>query len=404
MKIVHINFSDSGGGAAQAVLRLHKELLKKNIESYILVREKLTNNSNIIGPTNKFDLIMIKIKKKISRNLKFFFKTKNKNTHSINLISSGILKQINDLRPDYVNLHWIGNETVSIKEISKIKSRIVWTLHDMWPFCGAEHYTDDNRYVEGYNNLNRPNYEKKLDINKYVWLQKKKYFNNIEKVVCTSDWMLKKASESLLFKKKKIKKIPLSLNESFWCPINKEVARKILSINKNKLTICFGAENYFKNDRKGFNIFKDAIDNLDTKINLQIILFGEDKKFFFKNKDIQTINLGVIKDELTMKIIFSASDFVIMPSKIEAFGQVALESLFCGTPCIILKGTAMEEIIHHKKNGFICSGIENLDLKEGIHWCINNYKIFNRSQISEEISKKYSTKILIDDYINFLIK
>ena len=35
----------------------------------------------------------------------------------------------------------------------------------MWPFCGAEHYTNDNRYVEGYTRLNRPIYEKKLDIN-----------------------------------------------------------------------------------------------------------------------------------------------------------------------------------------------------------------------------------------------
>ena len=33
MKILHLNFSDSGGGAAQAVLRLHNELLNKNIES-----------------------------------------------------------------------------------------------------------------------------------------------------------------------------------------------------------------------------------------------------------------------------------------------------------------------------------------------------------------------------------
>ena len=63
MKILHINFSDSGGGAAQAVLRLHNELLNKNIESYIFVREKLTNNKNIVGPIKKIDLITINIKK-----------------------------------------------------------------------------------------------------------------------------------------------------------------------------------------------------------------------------------------------------------------------------------------------------------------------------------------------------
>ena len=65
MKILHINFSDSGGGAAQAVLRLHNELLNKNIESYIFVREKLTNNKNIVGPIKKIDLITINIKKRL---------------------------------------------------------------------------------------------------------------------------------------------------------------------------------------------------------------------------------------------------------------------------------------------------------------------------------------------------
>ena len=37
----------------------------------------------------------------------------------------------------------------SINQISKIKSKIVWTMHDMWPFCGAEHYTSDERYKRG---------------------------------------------------------------------------------------------------------------------------------------------------------------------------------------------------------------------------------------------------------------
>lgn len=404
MKILHVNFSDSGGGAAQAVLRLHNELLNKNIESYIFVREKLTNNKNIVGPIKKIDLIKINIKKKISRNLKFFFKTTNTNTHSLNLISSGIIDQINEFKPDYVNLHWIGNETISIKEISKIKSKIVWTLHDMWPFCGAEHYTNDNRYIEGYNSLNRPIYEKKFDINKYVWLQKKKYFNDIEKIICTSNWMLKKVSNSFLFKKKNIKKIPLSLDQSFWFPVDKSIARKILSISEKKLTICFGAENYFNNNRKGFDIFKDAINNFDSNVKLQVLLFGEDKKFFFKNKNIETHNIGIVKDELTMKIIFSASDFVIMPSRIEAFGQIVLESLFCGTPCVILKDTAMEDMIQHKSNGFICSGTKHNHLSEGITWCVNNLGNFNRKSISSEISKQYSSKVLIDDYLNFLSK
>ena len=46
----------------------------------------------------------------------------------------------------------------------------------MWPFCGAEHYTSDERYKIGYLKNNRPNYEKGLDINKIIWEKKKLNF------------------------------------------------------------------------------------------------------------------------------------------------------------------------------------------------------------------------------------
>ena len=39
---------------------------------------------------------------------------------------------------------------LSIADIAKIKKPIVWTLHDMWAFCGAEHYTTDKRWINGY--------------------------------------------------------------------------------------------------------------------------------------------------------------------------------------------------------------------------------------------------------------
>ena len=196
MKILHVNFSDIGGGAAQAVLRFHKLLINKKVESTMLVCEKKTNYNSIIGPQKTWEVFKINAKKTISRNLKYIFETNNKNTHSMNLIPSGLFKKINEIKPDYVNLHWIGNEMISIKEISKINSKIIWTLHDMWPFCGAEHYTIDKRYIEGYNKSNRPNHEKKFDLNKFVWKQKIKYFNNIEKIICTTDWMFQKASKS----------------------------------------------------------------------------------------------------------------------------------------------------------------------------------------------------------------
>ena len=48
MKILHINQSEIDGGAAIAVSRLHSALLKKKINSWLLVEDATNLSKNII--------------------------------------------------------------------------------------------------------------------------------------------------------------------------------------------------------------------------------------------------------------------------------------------------------------------------------------------------------------------
>ena len=55
---------------------------------------------------------------------------------------SNIVDKINKINPDIVHLHWVCGAMISIKDISKIKAPIVWSLHDMWAFTGGCHYDE----------------------------------------------------------------------------------------------------------------------------------------------------------------------------------------------------------------------------------------------------------------------
>ena len=91
------------------------------------------------------------------------------------------MRHINNSDADIIHLHWNQNEMLSIKDLTKIKKPIVWTLHDMWAFCGAEHFTTDKRWSEGYSSSNRPDYESGFDLNRWTWQRKKileKLFTN----------------------------------------------------------------------------------------------------------------------------------------------------------------------------------------------------------------------------------
>ena len=62
-KILHLNFSDSGG-AAVAVKRINDSLRFHNVNSSILVAEKKSNNKTIIFKQTLFDRFIWKQKKK----------------------------------------------------------------------------------------------------------------------------------------------------------------------------------------------------------------------------------------------------------------------------------------------------------------------------------------------------
>ena len=57
MKILHLGYSDSKGGAAISMMRLHKSLIEQNIDSKVLVAEKISNDPNVIGPTKSFEVL-----------------------------------------------------------------------------------------------------------------------------------------------------------------------------------------------------------------------------------------------------------------------------------------------------------------------------------------------------------
>ena len=143
MKILHLSYSGSKGGASRAAIRIHQSLLKKKINSHFKVSIKnrsKKNLQNVIQPdflNNLINLFKSGVESLISNLLKKEKLSKN----SISLFPSREHKNINNSEYDIIHLHWINGETISIEDIGKIKKPIVWTLQDMWPFSGSEHYT-----------------------------------------------------------------------------------------------------------------------------------------------------------------------------------------------------------------------------------------------------------------------
>ena len=389
MKILHINYHQNQGGASVASNRLVEALNQNNIESKLLVNEKQNENKNILSQfQNTYVLYLHKMKKILSIYIKKILGAKNIYKDSISIFSSNLHQKINKSKFDIINLHWVCNEMISIKEIKKINKPIVWTLVDMWPFTGSTHYTDNDFYKFSNKKFN----EKKIfNIQNWVLNRKIKNFNKNIVIICISKWLEKLAKESYIFKNNKIYTIPCTIDINYWKPIDKKISRKTLGFDINKKYFLFSAFNGIQDERKGFDIMMKALTKLDiNKDEFTVIILGNADNLYKINKlykfEFKIFNQNFNNDKDLLKTIYSACDILIMPSRLEAFGQVALEAGSCGLPCVSFKNTGVEDIINHNEDGYLANYLDIEDLTKGIN-------LLNKESINSKMSEKIRNKI-----------
>jgi glycosyltransferase involved in cell wall biosynthesis len=408
MRVIHLNYSDINGGAARAAYRIHHSLLKEGVNSKMWVNEKNSDDLTI-KPTGKFEKITNLLRIGLTRyTIVKLLKSKNQSLHSPSVLPSKWVNLINNSNANLVHLHWIQNETLSIKDISKIKKPILWTLYDMWAFCGAEHYTNDYRWINGYNSNNRQEYEYGFDLNRWTWNRKKKYWKNPIRVVTPSKWLTKCVGESLLMKNWPVSTIHLPIDVNFWKPLDKQVALDQLHLPKNVPLVLFGALRGGEDPRKGFDLLLAALKHLkvNNKIKkIELVVFGQSKPKIQLDLGYPVHYLGHLNDDFTLRSLYSAVDVVIVPSRQEVFGQTALEAQACGAPVVSFDVGGLPDIIEHQVSGYLAKAFNIEDLARGIIWILEQKdKKKIRNYASKLSHKKFSEKKIANDYLNIYKK
>ena len=396
MNVLHIGKSDLLGGASKASYRIHQSL-KKNpdllIKSRMRVIKKVSLNNDIISKNNPFHNyyypLFITLINKLYRS---GLKTDNPVVHSTAILNTGLARELNNKNfsreIDIFHLHWLGDITMSIEEIGSLVKPIVWTLHDQWPFCGAEHYFYleknykllDKRYFSNYSKASRLGFDYGKDINRLTWLRKKKNWSKKMHIVCPSKWMTECAKKSSLFRNYPIYTIPNPLDTSLWTPIDPIKAKKSLDIKSSKKIVLFGAINIINDVRKGASLLFDAlrifrkISNANLQKKVLLVAFGQDLKGLELDTDFPIKFTGHIKDNKQLNIIYSAADVFVNPSLQESFGQTASEAHACATPVVAFSNSGLVDIVDHLKTGYLAKPFNTLSLAEGIKWILEDEK------------------------------
>lgn len=399
LKILHLNYSDNSGGAAKAAYRIHRSLLKAGHESRLWVNRSELSDPSVYSPKGYFHNLKTRARSELSRLL---CRKQIKETgvfHSLSLFPSAWPKLINDSDADIVHLHWVNAEMLSIKDVSKIKKPIVWTLHDMWAISGAEHLSYENKWRDGYKSSRTRIFQ--MDWNRSVWKRKKRHWKKPLNIVTPSRWLGDCVAESPLMIGWPREVIPNCLDTELWKPYDKKSARKLLKLPEDKPLLCFGSFGENNAFHKGYDLMSEALEKLECDIpGLEIVVFGAsgaDDKF---GKNIRRHHLGLLSDETLMRAVYNACDLVIVPSRNESFGQVASEGMACGTPVVCFNVCGLKDIVDHKVNGYLANGFDTSDLARGISWVLNHKDPSSLSFAARrKIEKMFSEATVSDQYL-----
>ena len=205
-----------------------------------------------------------------------------------------------------------------------------------------------------------------------------------------------------------IETIPHPIDVFSWKPLDKKFSRQKLYLPQNAKLIIFGATVGIRDFRKGFELLQSALNYLKILMkndDINLIIFGGNNKDFYSKIDFKIHYFSEVNDDRILQKLYSAADVMIVPSKLETFGQTALESLACGTPVVAFKNTGVSDIVQHKENGYLAEYMNEKDLANGIEWILKNS---NQNVLSINSRKRaenyFSENVILKKYQNLYNK
>lgn len=413
MKVLIINTYDTGG-AANACIRLHQGLLNQKIDSNLLLLHKTKDLQN----SHQFN-------RKKPKSLPFFLKMKRGLANKLNISKPKLSEEELFLRQrerslemysfpnsnhnitqsklyqeaDIINLHWVAGFLDFESFFKKNTKPVVWTLHDMNPFLGGEHYKEINH---GITSLGTPRKRNISDVEKFLSRKNLKLkisvLSKVENltIVSPSVWLKAEAQSSELFKNRIIQVIPYGLNTKLFTIRNPKFGRELFNIPSHKKVILFVADS-IQNNRKGYIYLKRALENLNSSDVILCSLGKGAPKF---DSHLEMMHLGHINDDRFLSVVYSLADVFVIPSLMDNLPNTVLESLLCGTPVIGFPIGGIRDMISQGNNGILTSEVSVNSLQNTIEIFLFQKVKWSKEKIREQAVLNYDQSVQAKKYID----
>ena len=401
MKVVHINWSDTEGGAAIAATRLCEAMRASGIDASLLTLKK--NGRKVFVKK-----IHLGLKSLLSTyyNIELSKRMKEINpTGTFSLMNRGFdfTKASSVMQADVIFIHWVNNSTLSIKGIErllKLGKPIIWFMHDMFPITGGCHHSlGCNEYINSCmncplinNDRNKSIASKQLKAKIHSWTS----YSNLQ-FIAPSEWLGDCIKQSRIAQSHQVHVIPNLINIKVYHPVKADL-KPLLGLDSAKKTIMFSAATY-SSVYKGSRYMHDFLSMLDP-LKYEALAIGLVNEDFQKDLNIRIVSTGYLNDDLSMVVAYNCCDVFVISSVAENYPNVLLEAMACGKPCVGFPVGGISDLIKDKLSGCLTTGLDSKELRDGVEYVFSSPEIYNslscgalsvaKSNAYENIQKLYS--------------
>ena len=354
LRVLHLSTYSSGGGAARAAFALHQAQRHRGLDTGF-----------ISGHDWRFF-----VSRAMERRLRQLQHSPVKTWRSVARFGSLDAGRINRSNADIVNLHWVTDGFLSVEEIGRIDKPVVWTMHDMWPFTGTEHYTPEEptptRWQEGYRTDNRLPGESGPDLDRWTWDRKRKSWTTSPHLVPVSRWLADAAGASTLAAAWPVTVIPNVMNTQVFQSGDRDQARRTLQLSNAPL-IAFTASAGISDARKGWDNLAAALPLVRQEFpDIQVMVIGHSSARDQEQVKEGVVWVGPVTDDQVMATWLQAADVIAVPSTADNLPMTACEAQCVGKPVVAFNVGGLSDTVEHDVTGYLARPHDTTDLAEGL--------------------------------------
>lgn len=388
--------------------RLMKALNNNGVKSKMLVATKVSHDIEVVGLGRQW---LHKLGFMLDR-LLILLHLRLRRQHLWEIDTASIGHDITRLpeykEADIIHLQWVNQGMMSLGDIRKVLDsgkKVVWTMHDMWPFTAICHLRYGcKRLEEGCGMCPYLPKAALNDLSSRIFRRKEQILagrNANLRFVTVSNWLKGEALQSPLMKGREVSVIgnPISL-KAF--PPRSEAASDGLLRMPEKRIIVFGAAR-IDTHVKGFHFLKEALRLMAERgmvapESVHLAIYGGVKDAsVLSDIAISHTYLGILS-AAELSRLYREAAVVVSSSYCETFGQTLLEALASGCVAVAFAGSGPDDIILHKQNGYLARPEDPQDLAEGITWALNSG--IEPEQLRASVARKFSESTIANRYID----